>query len=220
MSRTPRSGRQLGIAAGARLTATDLQKAIKSLYALGQFSDVRLDCVVEPGGRARLVVGVLENPLLGTLRVEGTSAVSDRTVRDRISLVTGMPVDPARVARARAAIDSVYEAKGFYLSEVSVDSTRQGGNLDLTFRIHEGGRLAISGVTIEGNQRVSDRRHRGCHEGEAGGLPLDRARARSTRRSSPPTWGSAFRRSTPAAASSTRWSPRTPSWWTARSARG
>lgn len=145
---------QLAIAPGDRLTAADIQRAIRSLYSLGQFGDVRVDCVVQPGGRSRLAVHVSELPLLGQVTVSGAEVVPSRTVRDRITLVPGEPVNPAGVARARAAIDSVYESRGYFLSQVEVDSVREGDRLDLTFRVQEGGRLAISGLEVVGNARV------------------------------------------------------------------
>lgn len=145
---------QLALPERGPLTATDVQRAIRALYALGQFEDVRIDCIVQPGGGAALAVEVRELPLLGTVTVQGTDVVSERTVRDRISLAPGGPVNPARVAQARAAIDSVYESRGYFLSQVEVDSLMADGRLDLTFRIHEGGRLAISGLEVAGNDRL------------------------------------------------------------------
>lgn len=146
---------QVAFVAGATLTGADLQRGIRALYATGQFSDVRLSCVVLGGDRTALQVDLVERPLLGQVTVQGTAVVGNRTVRDRINLSEGLPLDPAVVARSAAAIDSLYEARGYYLSRVTVDSARTDGRVDLTFRIEEGGRLAISGVEIVGNERVS-----------------------------------------------------------------
>jgi outer membrane protein insertion porin family len=146
---------QIGFVAGATLTGADLQRALRALYATGQFQDVRLSCVVRDAGRTALQVALVERPLLGRVTVEGTDIVGERTVRDRISLPEGLPLDPAAVARSAAAIDSLYEARGYYLSQVTVDSAATAGRVDLTFRVEEGGRLAISGIEIVGNTRVS-----------------------------------------------------------------
>ncbi len=145
---------QIGLAPGETLTATDIQRAIRSLYSLGQFGDVRVDCVLLTGGSSRLEFHVTELPVLGEVTVRGAQVVPTRTVRDRITLIPGEPVDPAQVSVARAAIDSVYESRGYFLSRVQVDSARQGDRLDLTFVVQEGGRLAISGMQITGNDKV------------------------------------------------------------------
>jgi len=60
------------------------------------------------------------------------------------------------VARATERIDSLYAAKGYYLAKVNVDSTAADGDVRLTFKIDEGRRLAISGVDIVGNKKLSD----------------------------------------------------------------
>ena len=62
----------------------DLDRAIKALYAMGQFEDVRASCELSPGGqRATLVLTVRERPLLGAVDVKGTDRISAGTVRVR-----------------------------------------------------------------------------------------------------------------------------------------
>ncbi|HEX6629479.1 MAG TPA: POTRA domain-containing protein, partial [Gemmatimonadaceae bacterium] len=146
---------QVGFTPGRTMSVPDLQRAIRALYETGQFADVRFACVVHGGGRSALQLTVREHPLVGQIQVQGTDQVSEKTVRDRITISTGAPVNPAMVAQSAAAIDSVYEAKGLYLSRVDVDSAAVGDTVNLTFRVTEGGRIAISGVEIVGNQRVS-----------------------------------------------------------------
>jgi outer membrane protein insertion porin family len=146
----------VGIAPGAALNYRDLQRAIKSLFATTQFEDIQVKCEVA-GGRTTLAFEVRERPLLGEVVVRGTDRVSSGTVRDQVDLIVGRPVDPSLVARVVARIDSVYEAKGYYLAEVTVDSTTVSTGLMLTFRVEEGRRLAVSGIRIEGNQLLSDR---------------------------------------------------------------
>ncbi len=150
---------QLAFTPGASLTGADLQRGIRALFATGQFQDVRLACVVRPGGGTALQATVVERPLLGDVSIVGASVVSERAVRDRLSMMEGLPLDPAAVSRSVAAVDSLYEARGYYLSQVTVDTlgdpTVAGGIVSLAVRIAEGGRLAISGLEIAGNERVS-----------------------------------------------------------------
>jgi outer membrane protein insertion porin family len=147
-----------GLAPATELNFPTLQRALRSLYQTGQFEDVEVGC--EPAGdgatKTLLVLTVRERPLLRDVSVTGPQAVSERTVRDKVDLLIGRPVDPAAVARITQRIDSVYEAAGFYLARVLVDSSAvdSTGQLALTFRVDEGRRLAISGVRIVGNERV------------------------------------------------------------------
>jgi outer membrane protein insertion porin family len=149
---------ETGITPGMALNYRDVQRAVKNLFATGQFDDVRANCEVGADGtRATLVFEVRERPLLSDIEVRGVDRVSSSDVRDRIELLVARPVDPSQVARAIARIDSLYESKGYYLARVKVDTLISGGNAKLTFNVDEGNRLAVSGVRVGGTKTVSPR---------------------------------------------------------------
>ena len=133
-----------------------LERAIKAIYATGQFDDVAASCELE-GNRAALVFALRERPILGAVDVAGTDRLSRGSVRDRVDLLVGRPLDPAQVARAVKRIDSLYQAGGYYLARVKPETTIVNGQVNLMFRVDEGRRLAVSGVSIEGNQAVRDK---------------------------------------------------------------
>ncbi|MDQ3697686.1 MAG: outer membrane protein assembly factor BamA [Gemmatimonadota bacterium] len=144
-----------GISPGDTLNLLIVKRAMRNLYASGQFDDVRISC--EPaldGSRATLIIEVDERPLLGDVAVEGTDKVSQRSVRDRVDILVGQPVDPAQVARIVQRIDSLYDSQGYYLATITPETTTVGGRTKITFRIDEGRRLAVSGVDIDGNVQV------------------------------------------------------------------
>ncbi|MFL5605776.1 MAG: outer membrane protein assembly factor BamA [Gemmatimonadaceae bacterium] len=146
-----------GLAPGAMNYRT-LDRAIKALYALGQFEDVQAACELSPDGKlAQLVFTLRERPLLGAVDVTGTDRLSRNDVRDRVDLLVGRPLDPAQVARAVQRIDSLYQAEGYYLAQVKPETTIVNGDVNLMFHVDEGRRLAISGVDITGNRGVSDK---------------------------------------------------------------
>ena len=146
----------VGIAPGSTLNYRVLQRSIKSLFATTQFDDIQVRCQLAQG-RSMLVFDVKERPLLGEVDVRGADRVSSGTVRDQVDLLVGRPVDPALVARVAARIDSLYEAKGYYLARVQAESSTVATGMKLTFVVDEGRRLAVSGVRVVGNQRVGDR---------------------------------------------------------------
>ena len=144
------------LTAGQPLNFRSVQRAIRSIFATGQFSDVRLLCDVAANGRATLVIEVDERPLLGTLAITGVEKVPERNVRDKVDLLVNRPLDPAQLARAIQRIDSVYEKAGYYLAQITPDTQVVDGRVNLTLRISEGRRLAISGIRVNGNSVVSD----------------------------------------------------------------
>jgi len=150
---------EAGLSIGAPLNFPAIQRAIKALYALNEFDNVEVQCDLESvSGKALVVLAVSERALLGDLSVVGPKNVSERSVRDKVELLIGRPIDPLQVARARARIDSLYESAGYYLARVTIDSTpKSDGSIGLTYRVDEGRRLAISGIDIQGNASVKDR---------------------------------------------------------------
>jgi outer membrane protein insertion porin family len=146
----------VGIPVRQTLSAGVLERAIKQLYATGQYEDIVSECVQPDSTSAILRFTVKEFKLLKAIDVTGVERVSQSSVRDRIDLLIGRPVNPAQVARSVAKIDSVYAAGAYYLARVRVDTSESDGELSLMFHVDEGRRMAISGIQIEGNSAVSD----------------------------------------------------------------
>ena len=146
----------VGIPPRTDVATPQLQGAIRRLYATGEFDDVRVGCeVAGTGHRAALVFTVRERPVLESVTVVGT-ARDLASARSKIDLSPGGPVDPVKVAAATARLDSTYQANGFYLARVRPESTvTADGRLRLVFRIDEGSRLAISGVRVHGNKKLT-----------------------------------------------------------------
>lgn len=149
---------EAGLQTGVALNFPALQRAIKAVYRLGEFDDVQILCDLESVPEKVLtVVTVRERAILGDISVKGPKAVSERSIKDKIDLLIGRPIDPLQVAKARARIDSTYEKAGYYLARVRIDSTKQDdGRIALSFEIDEGRRLAISGIDVVGNDGVKD----------------------------------------------------------------
>ncbi len=147
-----------GLQPKTALNYPTLQRAIRNVFEGGQFDDVQLSCVLAPDGqRATLLIKVTERPILADVDVAGPSVVSLRSVRDKVDLLIGRPVDPAQVALAITRIDSLYQANGFYLADVKPETTTVDDKVKLLFRVDEGRRLAISGVRVLGNHEVASK---------------------------------------------------------------
>ncbi len=146
----------VGILPKTPLNSRILNTAIRQLYATNQFED-NINAVLEQqGGKCVLVFNVRERRVLSDVKVEGADRISSSSVKDRVDLIVGKPIDPAQVARDVARIDSLYQAAGYYLARVRVDTTLIGDEgAALTFHVDEGRRLAISGVEVVGNKALS-----------------------------------------------------------------
>jgi len=136
----------------------DIQRAILALFRTGQFDDVAVAQADDPFGRVILVFKVRERPILHRWAVKGNERISSGNVKERVKLVSGRPLDRSLVERGRAGIDSLYHAQGYYAATVKVIETAPGpGQVGIVFDINEGNRVAISQVTVEGNEHFADK---------------------------------------------------------------
>jgi outer membrane protein insertion porin family len=144
----------IGIQPKTPISSRTITDAVKKLYATNQFDEVNsgIDVI---DGKCVLYFQMKERRVLSDVKVVGPDKVSSGSVRDRVDLLIGKPVDPAQVARDIARIDSLYQAEGYYLAKVRVDTALVGDDgASLTFHVDEGRRLAISGVEIVGNKAI------------------------------------------------------------------
>ena len=147
----------IGLVPKTTLNYRDVQRAVKALYATGNYDDVKVICAITPANKSSLDVHVKERPVLASMSIHGVSQVSRKDVDERLQLPIGTAVDPAKVALAVSRTDSLYASSGFYLARIRVDSTITGEQLKLSFTIDEGRRLAISGIGVSGNKAVPAR---------------------------------------------------------------
>ena len=144
-----------GLATGKPISYRDVQRALQNLYATGQYEDIRMLQGLA-NGKEVLQIELLERPLLSGWSVRGVERLSEGSVRGKIKLVPLRPYDPAAITRAKASIDSLYQAKGFYRSSFAVRRVDQAdGSVRAVFDVDEGRRVAISRVDVQGNQHFS-----------------------------------------------------------------
>jgi outer membrane protein insertion porin family len=146
---------QSAIPTGQTVSYRDIQRAIQTLYATGQYRDVQaLQATVN--GREVLRLVVQERPLLAHWMVRGAEKVSEGSVRGRVHLTEARPYDEAAAANAVGSIDSLYKHEGYYLAKVKkVELLQPDSTMRVVFDVEEGSRIAISQVVIEGNKHFT-----------------------------------------------------------------
>ena len=134
----------------------DIQRALQALFRTGQFDDVTAN-QREVNGQLVLVLVVKERPILQRWTLKGVEKVSEGSVKARITLTPGRPLDRAAVARSRASIDSLYKAQGYYAARVKVvEIAESDERVRIVFEVDEGSRVAISEIIIDSNSRFTD----------------------------------------------------------------
>lgn len=145
-----------GIQLGQPATYRGIQRAIQGLFATGQFDDVRVD-QRQVGDTLILILVVTERPLLQRWALRGVEKVEEGSVRRKISLPEGRPLDRAAMERSRHAIDSVYRKRGYYAVQVkTIELPQENNQVRVVFDVVEGPRVVVGQVVIEGNTSFKD----------------------------------------------------------------
>ncbi|MEO8032300.1 MAG: outer membrane protein assembly factor BamA [Gemmatimonadota bacterium] len=146
-----------GLVIHSSISYRDIQRAVTALYKTGQFDNVEILQRSDSG--KTLVIQITERPVMERWSVVGASRLSESSVKERIKLTNGRPLDRAALARSKGAVDSVYRAQGYYEARVEVQQLPQdNGNVRVVFLIHEGKRVAVSQVTVDGNAAFRDQK--------------------------------------------------------------
>jgi outer membrane protein insertion porin family len=158
---------QLAFQVGDTVTASDIDRAMRRLIALGQFRDVDVFAVSDeanPNLPATLRFVVAEHPLVSAIEFRGLENVRASVVRDTVGLRVGRPYEPGRAAEAEAMTRQLLAERGFRVRSISHRLEALPDRIEeyrLVFDVEEGTRVAISDIGFVGNESFSDRQLRG-----------------------------------------------------------
>ncbi|MEA2976907.1 MAG: outer membrane protein insertion porin family [Alphaproteobacteria bacterium] len=140
--------------AGERLDAAKIDQALKALYATGLFQDVRIS---QPGGR--LVVTVVENPVINRIAFEGNKKVKDEQLTLEVqSKARGTYSRPTVQADVQRIVE-IYRRNGRFDIRVEPKIIELPNNrVDLVFEVNEGVKTGVKQINFVGNRTYSDYR--------------------------------------------------------------
>jgi outer membrane protein insertion porin family len=136
---------------GGRLDAFQIDEGVKTLYATGLFQDVRPSI---QGGR--LIITVIENPVINRIQFEGNKKVKDEQLRSEIQSkergTLSRPIVQADVAR----LVEVYRRSGRFDIRIEPKIIMLPNNrVDLVFEISEGPKTGVKSIQFVGNRYYS-----------------------------------------------------------------
>jgi len=142
------------VAPGEHLDAAKIDAALKALYASGLFEDIRIS---RSGGR--LVVTVVEAPVIDRLAFEGNKRVKDDQLQQEIQSKTRGTLSRATVQADVQRIIEVYHRSGrFDVKVVPKIIQRPNNRVDLIFEVNEGEKTGVRSIVFVGNRAYSDYR--------------------------------------------------------------
>ena len=143
----------LPVKLGQQMSAELLDASIDRLFATRLFSDVQIE---QQDGR--LIIQVVENPIVNRVNIEGNDVLSDERLQAELD------IQPRRIYTRQLALEGaerllqIYRLSGRYGATVEPKIIRLENNrVDLVFEVDEGPLIKISSIKFSGNQAFSDR---------------------------------------------------------------
>ena len=139
---------------GGRLDHSQIDDGLKALIETGLFQDVKIS---QAGGR--LLVTVVENPVIGRVAFEGNKKVKDEQLAAEVQSKPRGTLSRPMVQSDAQRIAEIYRRSGRYDVRVNPEIIEQPNNrVDLIFTITEGQKTGVKSVEFIGNSAYSSYR--------------------------------------------------------------
>jgi outer membrane protein insertion porin family len=139
---------------GERLDSYKIDQALKALYATGLFQDVRIN----PAG-GRLVVTVIENPVINRVAFEGNSKLKDDQLSNEVQSKPRGTLSRPTVQADVQRIVEIYRRNGRFDARVEPKIIELPNNrVDLVFEIKEADKTGVKKIIFVGNKAYGDQR--------------------------------------------------------------
>jgi outer membrane protein insertion porin family len=139
---------------GDAFDAERLDRSLKTLFATGLFRDVD---VRREGNR--VIVTVVENPIVNRVAFEGNRKVSDDVLAREVQLRARSVFTPQAAQADRQRILELYARRGRFAAVVEPKVIqREQNRVDVVFEIEEGETALVARINFVGNLSYSDSR--------------------------------------------------------------
>ncbi len=133
-----------------------LARDIRSLYAIGFFSDIKVSLKEHKDGVV-VVFSIEEKPAVNEVKFEGNSEIDDDDIKEVIDLEANKPLDDPSIHRNLQKIRDLYSEKGYFLSIIDYKLEQNGENAyDVVFEIDEHAKVEVKRISFVGNKALSD----------------------------------------------------------------
>lgn len=146
----------MGIKAGQSFSSGDVDAAVKRLFELGLFSDVKINQF-----GSKLVVSVKEYEIVNQILFQGNKSFKDPDLKRFISLKPNKPFSPSKLSEDISTIREAYKTIGRNNVTVTVQTINLGkGRVNVVFNVVEGRKVKIGDIVFKGNHAFGSRRLR------------------------------------------------------------
>jgi outer membrane protein insertion porin family len=139
---------------GGGLGPAQIDDALKALYETGLFQDVKIN---QSGGR--IIVTVVENPVINRVVFEGNRKVKDEQLSAEVQSKPRGTLSRPVVQSDTQRITEIYRRSGRFDVSVTPKIIDQPNNrVDLVFEVNEGAKTGVNSIEFTGNKVYSGTR--------------------------------------------------------------
>lgn len=139
---------------GDLLSAKVVNDALKNIYDLGYFDDVKVKVTDEPEGK-KVVFVVQEKPRIQALGIRGSDEIDSEDILEAITTKKGGVINLKVLADDIRVVREMYRKEGYYNVKVTHEIEDAGnGTARLTFIVDEGSKLYIENIVIDGAKQL------------------------------------------------------------------
>lgn len=137
--------------------APEFADAIRGIYRLGTYDDVKIIEERRIGDGVFLLIRVTEVPKLAEYEVEGVSKGDEKDLRKELPLLLRAPVRPGSLVRSQQIIRDYFAEKGRPLASTEITQERREDNtVFLRLAVDKGPKVRVGEVVVDGNERLDD----------------------------------------------------------------
>lgn len=141
----------LQVQQGQNMTAAELDKATKTLFETGLFSDVTVNMT-----DGTLQVSVVENPIVHEVFFEGNDKLDDDVLKTEVMLKSRTVYTQSKAQTDADRLLAVYKRNGRFGATVTPKIVQKDQNrVDVIFEIDEGAKTTIEKINFIGNNKYT-----------------------------------------------------------------
>lgn len=151
---------QTGLQTGSSISGDNTSEAIRKLWNLGIFSDIRFFTEPVQNG-VKIIIRVVELPVVNSIKLEGFREFKEQEIISAINITKNKAIGERSISNMSRQILDMYHKKGFLLADVDfnvtptpADSTR----VDVVISMKESKKVKVKRIVFEGAENISDRK--------------------------------------------------------------
>ncbi len=166
-----------GLEKGQKITVPgeEISSAIKKLWKLGLFNEIDTYVNRIDGDSIYIDMHISELPKLSEVKIQGVKKSKIEGLIKDNALTKGKIVNENLITTTKNYIENKYKKDGFYNTKVVINTipdTTAGNEVKMLVNIDKGDKVKVSQITINGNEKFSDKRVRKAMKNTKTRFPL------------------------------------------------